>query len=163
AFYVYAQRHRLKSGEQHERFGFFCRLHLEEFASGKVLPHEKTLASAKADRLALQRACRANLSSIFALYTAPGFSLAEAARGALATPSGAFVERLRAGFEIEEIARDRGAGALFERLQPRPGERRIGLVLRGGAGWFVLAARDGDNDPRLDGSTALRRLDVTLL
>jgi uncharacterized protein (DUF1015 family) len=269
AFYVYAQRHRLKSGEQHERFGFFCRLHLEEFASGKVLPHEKTLASAKADRLALQRACRANLSSIFGLYTAPGFSLAEAARDALraapwtdftdaagvrhrlwrmtddadretlerlladrsvyiadghhryetalryrdemraetgreggeepfdgaqdrpfdyvlaylvnmdepglvvlpthrmlrelAIPSADFVERLRACFEIEEIARDRGADALFERLQSRPGERRIGLVLRGGAGWFVLAARDGDNDPRLDGSTALRRLDVTLL
>ena len=27
----------------------------------------------------------------------------------------------------------------------------------------MLTAREGDNDPRLDGSTALRRLDVTLL
>jgi uncharacterized protein (DUF1015 family) len=67
AFYLYAQRHRLRSGEEHERFGFFARLRLEEFASGKVLPHEMTLASAKADRLALQRACRANLSSIFGI------------------------------------------------------------------------------------------------
>src|SRR5258706_6929971 len=45
AFYLYAQRHRLKSGEDHERFGFFASLRLEEFSSGKVLPHEKTLAS----------------------------------------------------------------------------------------------------------------------
>src|ERR1051326_5381590 len=251
AFYLYAQNHRSKSGGEHERFGFFARLRLEEFASGIVLPHEKTLASAKADRLALQRACRANLSSIFGLYTAPGFSLAAGARDALraapwadftdaagvrhrlwrmtggaeremlerlladrsvyiadghhryetalryrdemraetarrgaeepfdgaqdrpfdyvlaclvnmdepglvvlpthrmlrelAIPSADFVERLHACFQVEEIARDRGADALFERLQPRPGERRIGLVLRGGAGGFVLAARDGDN------------------
>src|SRR5262249_58036454 len=41
AFYLYAQRHHGKSGEQHERFGFFARLHLEEFTSSRVLPHEK--------------------------------------------------------------------------------------------------------------------------
>src|SRR6266540_3399732 len=72
--------HLRRSGEPHERFGFFTRLHLEEFSSGRVLPHEKTLASPKADRLALQRACRANLSSIFGLYSAPGFSLVDAVR-----------------------------------------------------------------------------------
>jgi uncharacterized protein (DUF1015 family) len=261
AFYVYAQRHRLKSGEQHERFGFFGRLRLEDFDSGKVLPHEKTLDSAKADRLALQRACHANLSSIFGLYTAPGFALAEAARETLReTPSADFtdaagvrhrvwpmqdapaqqalerlladravyiadghhryetalryrdemraesgrrggeepfdfvlaylvnmdepglvvlpthrmlrelplaaadlVDRLRACFAIEEIPHTRGAAALFERLQASPGERRIGMALRGEAAWFVLRTRDGDNDARLHGSTALRRLDVTLL
>ena len=265
AFYVYAQRHRLKSAEQHERFGFFSRLRLEDFSSGKVLPHEKTLASAKADRLALQRACRANLSSIFGLYTAPGFSLADAARetlreipwadftdgagvrhrlwqmrdpasqqllerlladrtvyiadghhryetalryrdemraeagdkrfdgapdrpfdyvlaylvnmdepGLVVLPThrllrdlpiatADFLERLRACFEIEPIAHSRGAHALFERLAAPSGERRIGMALRGEAAWFVLRTRDGDNDGRLHGSTALRRLDVTLL
>src|SRR4029079_9371221 len=54
-------------------------LHLEEFSSGKVLPHEKTLASAKADRLALQRALWATLSAILGISSAPGFSLADAA------------------------------------------------------------------------------------
>src|SRR5882724_2601263 len=29
AFYLYAQRHQLKSGEEHERFGIFTSLHLE--------------------------------------------------------------------------------------------------------------------------------------
>jgi len=269
AFYLYAQHYALESGETRERFGFFTRLHLEDFASGKVLPHEKTLASAKADRLALQRACGANLSSIFGLYTAPGFALADAAANVvreapwadftdaagvrhrvwrlldaalqrelerllgdrtvfiadghhryetalryrdemrektgqsdrdrpfdgaqdrpfdyvlaylvnmdepglvvlpthrllreLALPIHAFLERLRSMFRVEEIPRSRGAAALREKLDPAPGERRIGLALRGHASWHVLATRDGDNDARLDGSTPLRRLDVTLL
>ena len=68
AFYAYAQRHSLKNGETLERIGFFARLRIEEFESGKVRPHERTLASAKQDRLALQHACRANLSPIFGLY-----------------------------------------------------------------------------------------------
>ena len=84
-FYVYAQEFDLDDGGSYQRWGFFGRLHIEEFSSGKVLPHEKTLAGAKADRLALQKACRANLSSIFAVYTAPGFSLDVTVRGAVAT------------------------------------------------------------------------------
>jgi uncharacterized protein (DUF1015 family) len=261
AFYLYAQRHRLRSGEEHERFGFFARLRLEEFASGKVLPHEKTLASPKADRLALQRSCRANLSSIFGLYASPGFSLAAGAARTLGTPAWAdFVDgaavrhrfwrvaddelrktlqgqlegrtvyiadghhryetalryrderlgetgrrdaeepfdyvlaylvnmaepglvvlpthrllrvlsiepaellsRLRDRFRIEEVAKAAGARGLIERMRPAAGERRIGVVLRGEPDFFVLVARDGDNDARLRGSTALRRLDVTLL
>ena len=261
AFYVYAQRHRLKSGEEHERFGFFTRLHLEELTSRKVLPHEKTLASPKADRLALQRACRANLSAIFGLYSSPGFLLAEAARAALGAPpwtdftdaaavrhrlwrltDGAMqrvlerrlevrtvyiadghhryetalryrdemrgetgrrggeepfdyvlaylvnmdepglvvlpthrllrelpiaarplVERLRSSFRVEEVPRSAGRSAFVARLRRAAGERRIGVVLRGEDRFFVLTTRDGENDERLAGSTALRRLDVTLL
>ncbi|MBI2962268.1 MAG: DUF1015 domain-containing protein [Deltaproteobacteria bacterium] len=261
AFYVYAQRHRSKNGEEPERYGFFTRLRLEEFSSGKVLPHERTLASAKADRLALQRACRANLSSIFGLYSAPDFALAEAAREVVARPAWAdftdgasvrhrlwrladpalqrvleerlerrtvyiadghhryetalryrddmrqetgrrggeepfdyvlaflvnmdepglvvlpthrllrrlpiaapsLLDRLRASFRVEAVARSAGRGAFLERRRPRAGERRLGVALRGEDSWFVLVARDGDNDARLAGSTALRRLDVTLL
>ena len=40
------------------------------------------------------------------------------------------------------------------------GRRRL---LRGRDPYLVLATRDGENDARLAGSTALRRLDVTLL
>ena len=261
AFYLYAQRHRLRGGEEHERVGFFARLRLEEFSSGKVLPHEKTLASPKADRLALQRACRANLSSIFGLYASPVFSLADAAaqtihgparadfedaaavrhrfwsiadaglrrmlqdelerrtvyiadghhryetalryRDELAAESGRrsgeepfdyvlaylvnmtepglvvlpthrilrelpiepadLVSRLREYFRVEEVARSGEARGLVDRMRPAPGERRIGVVLRAEPSFFVLVARDGDNDARLSGSTALRRLDVTLL
>jgi uncharacterized protein (DUF1015 family) len=261
AFYVYAERYRLKDGDERERFGFFARLRLEEFASGKVLPHEKTLASAKADRLELQRACRANLSSIFGLYTDPGFALADATASAREAPSADFmdpagirhrlwrvsdpqvegelerrledrvvyiadghhryetalryrdemrqetgrrqgdqpfdfvlaylvnmeepglvvlpthrmlrdlgvgtealIDRLRACFRIEESPKAEGAGAFLEKLRPREAsERRIGVVLRGLDRFVVLVTRDGDNDSRLSGSTALRRLDVSLL
>ncbi|MGH7899686.1 MAG: DUF1015 domain-containing protein, partial [Candidatus Binatia bacterium] len=257
AFHVYAQRYRLKDGEERERFGFFTRLRLEEFASGKVLPHEKTLASAKADRLELQRACRANLSSIFAIYSAADFALADATSSTRRAPWADFtdpagirhrvwrladreiqrelanrledrvvyiadghhryetalryrdemrertgrrdgdqpfdyvlaflvnmeepglvvlpthrlirelpigaetlIERLGARFRIEESSRS--ARDLLENLRPRTAsERRIGLALRDRS--FVLVTRDGENDSYLTGSTALRRLDVTLL
>jgi uncharacterized protein (DUF1015 family) len=85
-FYAYAQRHSLKSGETLERIGFFARLHIEEFATGKVRPHEKTLASAKQDRLELQRACRANLSPIFGLYVEKGATLRDRIEKTLAKP-----------------------------------------------------------------------------
>ena len=261
AFYLYAQRHRLKSGEEHERYGFFASLHLEDFASGKVLPHEKTLASAKADRLALQRACRANLSSIFGIYSAPGFSLADAARETIAgppwadfsdavgvrhrlwpitdpalqaklaaelasrtvyiadghhryetalryrdemraatgrtggaepfdyvlaylvnmdepglvvlpthrllrelpMPAASLREGLRSMFRVGEVSLASGDDELLRELQPGPGARRIGVVLRDPPSAFVLDTMDGENDSRLTGSTALRRLDVTLL
>jgi uncharacterized protein (DUF1015 family) len=77
-------------------------------------------------------------------------------------PAG-LVERLHACFRVEEVARSGGARGLVERMKPVFGERRIGVVLRGEPRFFVLVARDGDNDARLSGSTALRRLDVTLL
>ncbi|MGH7806207.1 MAG: DUF1015 domain-containing protein, partial [Candidatus Binatia bacterium] len=86
AFYAYAQRHSLKSGETLERIGFFARLHVEDFASGKVRPHERTLASAKQDRLELQRACRANLSPIFGLYVEKGATLRDRIQKTLAAP-----------------------------------------------------------------------------
>ncbi|MGH7860247.1 MAG: DUF1015 family protein, partial [Candidatus Binatia bacterium] len=83
AFYVYSQGYRSEDGAARERWGFFARLRLEDFSSRKILPHERTLDAAKADRLELQRACRANLSSIFGIYSIPGWSLREALAPAL--------------------------------------------------------------------------------
>ena len=73
------------------------------------------------------------------------------------------VERLRSRFRVEEVPRSAGRSAFVARLRCGAGERRIGVVLRGEDRFFVLATRDGENDERLAGSTALRRLDVTLL
>jgi uncharacterized protein (DUF1015 family) len=56
------------SGASRTRKGFICALRLEDFASGRVLPHEKTFRAIKDERLALMLACNANLSPIFALY-----------------------------------------------------------------------------------------------
>jgi len=68
AFYVMRQRFQAPSGEWLERTGFFAALGLASYAEKQVLPHERTLAGPKADRLKLLRAARANLSSVFLLY-----------------------------------------------------------------------------------------------
>jgi uncharacterized protein (DUF1015 family) len=51
--------------------GFLATMELEEFGSGKILPHENTRAAAKTDRLNLLEACRANFSPIISLYSDP--------------------------------------------------------------------------------------------
>lgn len=67
ALYVYHQVFR--QGEQTlTRRGFMCRVRLQRFGEGNIYPHEETHASAKADRLKLTLACKANLSQIFGLY-----------------------------------------------------------------------------------------------
>jgi uncharacterized protein (DUF1015 family) len=70
AIYVYHQQFTY-GGQQFTRRGFMCRVRLERFGEGKIYPHEETHASAKADRLRLTKACKANLSQIFGLYPDP--------------------------------------------------------------------------------------------
>ncbi len=118
AYYVYAQKYRLANREERERWGFFARLHLEDFASGKVLPHEKTLASAKADRLELQRACRANLSSIFGLYSAPGWRLLDDLGSAVETAPGIEIrDRAETRHRLWRITEPKLCAALSHRLE----------------------------------------------
>ena len=68
SIYFYTQEYKLKSGMTRTRKGFIALSKLEEFGKGAVMPHERTLSGPKADRLELMKACRANLSCIFALY-----------------------------------------------------------------------------------------------
>lgn len=53
------------------RRGFICRIRLHRFSEGVILPHERTLAGPKADRLKLKRATRTHLSQVFGLYDDP--------------------------------------------------------------------------------------------
>lgn len=71
-------------GKQLSRFGFLAGLHLEALGSGRVLPHEGTLAAPKADRLAMLQATQANFSPIWAIYENP--SLPELLRQACSGP-----------------------------------------------------------------------------
>lgn len=70
ALYVYHQQFEYQ-GQTFDRRGFMCRVKLERFGEGNIFPHEETHASAKADRLKLTTACKANLSQIFGLYPDP--------------------------------------------------------------------------------------------
>ena len=83
ALYYHVQEFTLKDGVPRRRVGVFAALHLEEFASGKIRPHERTFESAKADRLALLKACQAHLSSIFCLFSRPGWSLEQSCASAV--------------------------------------------------------------------------------
>ena len=77
ALYRYAQTFALPDGAVRTREGVICRLRLEDFSSGIVRPHERTLPGPKKDRLAVMRATGAHLSPIFGLYAAPGTRLAD--------------------------------------------------------------------------------------
>jgi uncharacterized protein (DUF1015 family) len=70
AFYVYEQQFTLPQapGRIYTRRGFFAAVRLEPFERRVVLPHEKTLAGPKEDRLKLMRATHTQISPIFGLF-----------------------------------------------------------------------------------------------
>ncbi|HUT19653.1 MAG TPA: DUF1015 domain-containing protein [Anaerolineae bacterium] len=67
ALYVYHQTFDLR-GTQRTRKGFIAAFALSPFEEGIVLPHERTHAEAKADRLRLLRTLQVNVGQIFMLY-----------------------------------------------------------------------------------------------
>ena len=70
SYYVYSQEYTF-NGKTNNRIGFFARVRLEDFDKGNICPHEFTLAKAKKDRAQLIRACRANFSPVFGLFSDP--------------------------------------------------------------------------------------------
>jgi uncharacterized protein (DUF1015 family) len=67
AIYVYHQVF-TEGDTTYTRRGFMGRVRLERFGEGSIYPHEETHGAAKADRLKLWSACKANLSQIFGIY-----------------------------------------------------------------------------------------------
>lgn len=59
-FEAYSKRKSIK--------GFICRVKLEEFSKGIILPHEETLSKAKTDRFNLMKTTNCNFSQIYSLY-----------------------------------------------------------------------------------------------
>lgn len=75
SLYLYDQTYVQGDGNIVTRKGFMALSRLEDFSSGVVKPHEKTLSGPKTDRLLLTRACRANFSPIVSLYSDPSCAL----------------------------------------------------------------------------------------
>jgi len=74
AVYPYTIEYRVPGGGPGETRllkGFLATVVLEEFGEGRIYPHENTRSAAKADRLRLMEACRANFSPIFSLFSDP--------------------------------------------------------------------------------------------
>jgi uncharacterized protein (DUF1015 family) len=83
AIFVYHQVFN-EGGAEYTRRGFMCRVRLERFGEGSIYPHEETHGSAKADRLKLWTACKANLSQIFGLYPDASNRAQDVLEGAIA-------------------------------------------------------------------------------
>jgi len=70
-YYIYDQSFSTPEGKDYTRRALIALVKLKPFKNKIILPHEKTHAGPKADRLNLMRACHANLSPIFLLYGDP--------------------------------------------------------------------------------------------
>lgn len=99
------------AGRHVRRRAFIAATELHAFAEGVVLAHERTLPRAITDRLNLTRACAANLSQVFCLFTDPAgetdgiFSAATASEAILsATDADGVVSRLWAIRDHETLA-----------------------------------------------------------
>jgi uncharacterized protein (DUF1015 family) len=71
SIYLYDEEYQVAGLGSVVRKGFLALARLEDFATGMVKPHEKTLSGPKVDRLNLTKSCKANFSPIFGLYSDP--------------------------------------------------------------------------------------------
>lgn len=67
AIYIYEEIFE-SLGKKYSVKGFICRVKIEEFEKGVILPHEFTLSKAKEDRMELMKATNCNFSQIYSLY-----------------------------------------------------------------------------------------------
>lgn len=74
--YLYRQRY-LMDSEYKECTGLIARVRVVDFAEGVVLPHEDIMPKPLADRMKLLSRTRANLSTVYTLYSDPAERLKE--------------------------------------------------------------------------------------
>ena len=74
--YLYEQSFKYGAA-QYCRRGIIAALKVEKYSSGKVLPHELTFSTPKADRFELLRKTRTNISPIFTLFPDPDANISK--------------------------------------------------------------------------------------
>jgi uncharacterized protein (DUF1015 family) len=147
-------------GASHRRNGVFARVRIEDFESGVILPHERTLPGPKQDRLELMRATRCNLSPIFSLSTEDPWPAVqdeteiETAIGEVEDPSGARTRYW--GLENPEVHENVAAVLADAQLLIADGHHRYETAIAyrdeiGGEGPhdYTLMAITGLDDPGL--------------
>jgi uncharacterized protein (DUF1015 family) len=147
-------------GSTRARHGILARVRVEDYETGQVLPHERTLPGPKLDRLELTRATRHNLSPIFSLSTLDPWPLVAPAiereqPWGEATDAGGTVTRV---WRIGEPAVHEAVGELLAgaRLLIADGHHRYETAIAyrdeiGGEGLhcYTLMALTGLDDPGL--------------
>ena len=80
-YYIYDQSFHAPDGKHYTRRALIALVKLQPFKNKVILPHEKTHAGPKIDRLNLMRTCHANLSPIFLLYQDPNGDIEQIMQG----------------------------------------------------------------------------------
>jgi uncharacterized protein (DUF1015 family) len=111
ALYLVDETYRGPDGRERTRRGFVARLLLAGYDERVVLPHERTHATAKADRLELYRAAHADLSTVFLLYPDDDGMVSEALSAAADEVMGAAREARDGDGNVHRVAPLSGARA----------------------------------------------------
>lgn len=117
-YYLYDQSFTAPDGKNYTRRALIALVKLEPFENKIILPHEKTHAGPKADRLNLMRECHANLSPIFLLYADPAGDIEQIMQGFTDThtPDVDCVETFGSTHQLwclDDVERNREIQALF--------------------------------------------------
>ncbi len=171
AMYLVEQRYEL-DGREIRRRALVAEVGLHAFEEGVVLPHERTLPKALGDRFNLTRACAANFSQVFGLYSDPAgltdrhfAAAAEGPRTMIATDADGVVSEVWAITDPEALAaiaaalehkqifiadgHHRYTTALAYRDERRAADRASGLDPVDPAYDFVMMALVNMDDPNL--------------
>jgi uncharacterized protein (DUF1015 family) len=104
AFYVYHQVFEKPDGGETTRTGVIGRLKLSDYSANEVIPHERTHAAPKRDRLELMEHTHANFSPIFGLVSDPSFLFDQTIEVATVhSPLADIEERLPNGQSVRHI------------------------------------------------------------
>jgi len=133
------EQHFEAEGERTRRLGFVAALLLEEFGSGQVFPHERTMSGPKADRLQLMRACSGNLSQVLGIYSDPDGQCDR------------FVQQIKGNGPIYEYRDRNGTACALTRMDDPGAIRELQQLLRDRA----LCIADGHH--RYETALAYRR------
>jgi uncharacterized protein (DUF1015 family) len=148
AFYVIEETYKL-AGRTRVRRGFLAALGATPKAAKAIIPHERTLAKPKADRLRMIDTLRVNTSPIFGVFADP----TGAARKALASATKSKpVARGRShagvAYRVWRVDEPKAVGAIRRALAPRP-------VLIADGHHRYSVSRDHHLKTRLPGSDAV--------
>jgi len=138
AIYPYEQEFVGPDGQRRTRFGFVCALRLVPFGQRVVYPHEETFDKPVDDRVSLMRACRANLSMVFAIFRDEARVAERALAAAIARGAEKLFEFTDANGVVHRMFRvddEETIRTVAQRLAPRPliiadGHHRYSACLR---------------------------------
>jgi uncharacterized protein (DUF1015 family) len=121
AIYLYEQEFSLGGGRRQRRRGLLALVRLHPYEDRVIYPHERTFSRYKDDRLALMRACPANLEAILGFYPGPSPAVASLLdRHGKADPAVQLVDEDGVGHRLW-LARDpTEVAALQTALRDRP-------------------------------------------